>query len=191
MRTRLILAAIAAVVLMVWLIRGAGFTSRRSPWPLEARASLAVRRFLIPVRARGVANPVEASPDVVRAGMEHFADHCASCHANDGSGDTSLGRSLFPRAPDMRGGRTQAMTDGELFYVIERGVPFTGMPAWGTGTPDGERSSWELVRFIRHLPQLSAAEAEQMESLNPKSAVDAKRKKDIDDFLAGKGKSGG
>jgi mono/diheme cytochrome c family protein len=117
--------------------------------------------------------------------MAHFADHCATCHANDGSGDISLGRSMFPPAPDMRAGPTQAMTDGELFYVIERGIPLTGMAAWGNGTPQGERSTWELVHFIRHLPQISEDEVRQMEALNPRSAADEKRKRDIDDFLSG------
>jgi mono/diheme cytochrome c family protein len=118
--------------------------------------------------------------------MEHWADHCASCHANDGSGDTAIGKSLYPPAPDMRGPRSQGMTDGELFYVIERGIPFTGMPAWGTGTADGERQSWELVRFIRHLPDLTMEELERMEQLNPMSPAREQQEKDIEDFLSGR-----
>lgn len=144
------------------------------------------RRWATPTAIRQQANPVAATDDVVKAGLEHWADHCATCHANDGSGDTSMGRSLYPPAPDMRAPRTQSMTDGELFYVIERGIPFTGMPAWGTGTADGETSSWALVRFIRHLPVLSAQEIAAMETLNPKSAADGARQHDIDEFLSGK-----
>src|SRR4029453_6238828 len=102
--------------------------------------------------------------------------------------NTSMGRSFYPPVPDMRAAPTQGMTDGELFYAIEHGVPFTGMPAWGTGTPDGERSSWELVRFIRHLPSLTAGEVEHMESLNPRSAADKVREDDIRNFLEGRQK---
>jgi mono/diheme cytochrome c family protein len=118
--------------------------------------------------------------------MEHWADHCAACHADDGSGSTSVGKSLYPPAPDMRGSRTQGMTDGELFYVIERGVPFTGMPAWSTGTADGEQDSWRLVFFIRHLPQISTEELEQMEQMNPRSPGEEKRDREIRDFLSSK-----
>lgn len=168
----------------VWL-RGSGMTSRRHAWPLEERAARAARSFLMPSAMRNAVDPVPASPEVIRSGMEHFADHCAVCHANDGSGRTSLGKSMFPRAPDMRRTLTQAMTDGELFCDIENGIPFSGMAAWGTGTADGERSSWELVRFIRHLPQITDEEVRHMEDLNPRSAADDKRKKDIDDFLNG------
>ena len=74
---------------------------------------------------------------------------------NDGSGDTSIGRSLYPPAPDMRAARTQALSDGELFAIIENGIRLTGMPAWGTGTPEGERDSWALVHFIRRMPSLT------------------------------------
>jgi mono/diheme cytochrome c family protein len=168
----------------VWL-RGSGMTSRRHAWPLEERAARAVRSFLMPSAMRNAVNPVPASPEVIRSGMEHFADHCATCHANDGSGQTALGKAMSPRAPDMRRNPTQAMTDGELFCDIENGIPFSGMAAWGTGTADGERSTWELVRFIRHLPQITDDEVRHMADLNPKSTADEKRRKDIDDFLSG------
>jgi len=73
-----------------------------------------------------------------------------------------------------------------LFYVIERGIPFTGMPAWSTGTAEGERESWELVLFIRHLPNVTTEELEQMERLNPMSPAKAQQEKEIEDFLSGR-----
>jgi len=178
-------AALLLVVIALALVRGSGFTSRRSPWPLEERLAIAARSFLVPPEIAAMENPLAADPEVIRAGLEHFADHCATCHGNDGSGDTQMGRALFPPAPDMRGGRTQALTDGELFYVIEMGVPFTGMPAWGTGTESGEHLSWELVRFIRHLPDLTAEEIEQMAALNPRSPAQDEVDRAIQDFLEG------
>lgn len=41
----------------IWL-RGSGITSRRKAWPLEATASPAARRYLIPSNVRRAANPV-------------------------------------------------------------------------------------------------------------------------------------
>ena len=43
----------------------------------------------------------------------------------------------------------QSLTDGELFWIIENGIRFTGMPGWGTGTPEGEQASWHLA-MVRH-----------------------------------------
>ena len=173
-------------LLVAMLTKGMGFTARAEPSSFESRTMLAARRWATPRSARDQVNPVPGTDEVAREGMEHWADHCATCHANDGSGKTEIGRSLYPPAPDMREPRTQGLTDGELFYIIERGVPFTGMPAWGTGMPEGERESWKLVRFIRHLPQLTDNELTEMEKLNPKSATQTDDERRINDFLRGK-----
>ena len=83
----------------------------------------------------------------------------------------------------MRSRDTQSLSDGEIFYAIERGIPFTAMPAWGNGSAEGEQQSWELVRFIRHLPALTDEEVTDMEKYNPKSRMDEERDRDIDRFL--------
>jgi hypothetical protein len=85
----------------------------------------------------------------------------------------------------MRQAATQNLSDGELFYIIENGVKLTGMPAWGTGTPEGERDSWHLVQFIRRLPSLSEAELAEMDDLNPRSAADWQALEEERRFLAG------
>lgn len=121
--------------------------------------------------------------------MAHFADHCAVCHGNDGTGDTEMGRGLYPNAPDMRLAATQDLTDGELFYIIEHGVRFTGMPAWATGTPEGTEASWHLVRFVRHLPRLTPAELEKMKALNPRSPDEIREEIEEQEFLRGEGRT--
>jgi hypothetical protein len=85
----------------------------------------------------------------------------------------------------MRLPRTQELSDGELFYLIENGVRFTGMPAWGNGTPEGERASWELVAFLRHLPRLSAAEIAGMARQNPVSPAELREREADEAFLRG------
>ena len=109
------------------------------------------------------------TPDVVAEGMAHYADHCAGCHANNGSGDTEVGHGLYPKPPDMRLDATQSLSDGELFYIIENGVRFTGMPAWSSDDPTESHGTWHLVHFIRELPRLTPEQIEQMEKLNPKA----------------------
>jgi mono/diheme cytochrome c family protein len=185
--TWVVLALAAAVLGAAVLTHGMGFTSRATPWAIEAWTMRAARSWATPAQVRREANPVAVSPDVLQAGMEHWADHCALCHDNDGSGRTARIKGFYPPVPDMRTGPTQAMTDGELFYVIEHGIPLSGMPAWGNGTADGERQTWHLVRFIRHLPALTGAEIARMETLNPKSAAEIEQERQIQDFLKGQG----
>jgi mono/diheme cytochrome c family protein len=119
-------------------------------------------------------------------GRNHWADHCASCHANNGSGQTPMGMGLYPKPPDMRGPATQSLSDGELYYVIRNGVRMTGMPSWGRPEEgDHDQDTWMLVLFIRHLPQLTAAEEAEMEKFNPKSAAERDEEQAEDDFLNG------
>jgi mono/diheme cytochrome c family protein len=164
-------------------LRSTGLESQSSPGAVETRLARMARRWAVPAAGRDRRNPVPSSPEALGEGLAHFADHCASCHANDGSGNTEMGRGLFPKAPDMRGAATQQLTDGELFYVIEHGVRFTGMPAWGTGTPAGEESTWHLVQFIRHLPQLTEAELDAMKQLNPRSPEEIRQAIEEERFL--------
>lgn len=176
----LVVIGVAAI-----MTRGMGFSARATPGRTEEALARAARRWATPVGVRQAVNPVAESAEALEAGLKHWADSCATCHGNDGSGNTAIGRNLYPPAPDMRRPATQSMTDGELFYVIERGIPFTGMPARSTGTADGERASWDLVRFIRHLPTLSESELRTMEALNPRSPAEAQQQSEIDDFLSG------
>jgi len=166
-------------------VMSTGFSARPEPGGFETRAALTVRNLAINRHARGLSNPVKRSPEAIKSGLEHFADHCATCHANDGSGNTTIGRGLYPRAPDMRLARTQDLSDGELFYIIENGVRLTGMPAWGTGEPSGESASWMLVHFIRHLPELSEAELEEMARLNPAPPDQVRQRMLEEQFLEG------
>lgn len=86
----------------------------------------------------------------------------------------------------MRRSNTQSLSDGEIFYAIENGIRFTGMPAFGSGRPEDERASWELVHFIRHLPEITEAEIREMEKMNPKSQTDREEEDEINQFLEGR-----
>ena len=179
-----VLALGGVALVAAFAISRRGLSTRVEPSWIEERAALAMRRLATPAAVRTRPNPVKATPEVIEDGLSHFADHCASCHANDGSG-SEIGKSFYPPVPDMRAERTQALTDGELFSIIETGIRLTGMPAWGNGTPDGEASSWALVHFIRRLPRLSDGEQERMRALNPRSPAEFRAEEEERRFLAG------
>lgn len=181
------LVALAACgTLLAWLANR-GLSARDEPSAVEELAARSFRRLATPRALRDAPNPVAPSPKVVSSGRAHFADHCASCHANDGSGSTEVGRGLYPKAPDMRLPATQSLTDGELFSIIRNGIRLTGMPAWGTGTPEDDFKTWGLVHFIRHLPRISAEELAEMRQLNPRSPAEIEKEREIERFLAGEG----
>lgn len=188
-RFALIAAALFFVLTIVayTIVNGFGFDARGNPGRLETAIALRLRTMAIPGAARDRANPEPLSEESFRMGLAHFADHCFTCHANDGSGDTDFGRGLYPKPPDMRLARTQDLTDGELFYIIEHGIPLTGMPGFGTRTRDGEAATWHLVQFIRRLPKLTEEELEHMAELNPLSVEAWLQRLEEEEFLRGGG----
>jgi mono/diheme cytochrome c family protein len=161
-----------------------GFSTRSSPTVIEQGVARAARRMAIPAKAQRAANPVPFSPEVWAQSRAHFADHCANCHANDGSGQTELGQNLYPKAPDMRLAVTQDLTDGELYWIIENGIRLSGMPAWGTGG-DNDTDTWMLVHFIRHLKELTPEQISAMAALNPRTRAEFEEEREDEQFLAG------
>ena len=161
-----------------------GFSTRDKPTVIEASLATSMREMAIPSRYRAMKNPAPATPEVLHEAMAHWADHCATCHANNGSGDTMFGKTLYPRPQDMRQRDTQQMSDGELYYTIKNGVRLSGMPAFG-GPGDDDLASWKLVDFIRHLPSLTQDEELEMEKLNPKTPEEIEEEHEEDNFLNG------
>lgn len=180
----LALLGLATLVGGLWFA-SQGVSSTATPSALETTVARTARHWLVPASGRARTNPDPVTAETLADGMAHWADHCASCHGNDGAGDTPMGRGLYPKAPDMRLPATQQLSDGELFTLIEHGVKLTGMPAWTTGTDEGERSTWHLVQFIRHLPALSDDDLLEMEDLNPRGRAEWRALEEERRFLSG------
>jgi mono/diheme cytochrome c family protein len=186
---RVVLAVLAMAVIAigatVYSIVRRGVSARDEPSRVEAMLARAMRRAATPAAVRSQRNPEPASPAVLDEALQHYADHCAVCHGSNGSGETAIGQGLYPKAPDMRAEPTQSLSDGELFSIIENGIRLTGMPAWGDGTPEGERDSWGLVHFIRRLPMLSDEDITRVEALGPKTPAQLKEEEEVRRFLSG------
>ena len=162
-----------------------GFSTRAQPSVGERWVAWRARSMAMPAGAKERNNPLSNSSEVLADARAHWADHCASCHANDGSGENTMGEHMYPPAPDMRKSGTQNLSDGALFYIIQNGIRLTGMPGWGSGSSHDEEDSWKLVHFIRHLPDLTVEERKQMEKLNPKSPDEWKEEQEEENFLKG------
>lgn len=179
------LAVVAAAGAGLFVLNSNGFSANQQPGAVETWFARQVRSAAVPRDARMRANPVADSPQVQAEARDHWADHCAVCHSNDGSGESLMGKRTYPPAPDMRLAPTQQMTDGELFYIIQNGVRFSAMPAWGGASGHDEEDSWKLVHFIRHLPSLTWEEKKEMQQMNPKSPDEIKEEQEEEKFLKG------
>jgi|HubBroStandDraft_6_1064221.scaffolds.fasta_scaffold00078_21 predicted CXXCH cytochrome family protein len=143
-----------------WLI-GDGFSTADQPSYLEKTLARAARNLAIPRKSRLERNPWNPTLEVLREARESFLDRCAVCHGPDGSGQTSVGRNLYPKVPDLRLPPTQNLTDGEIRYIIRNGVRLTGMPGWANPHDEQSDDSWMLVLYIRSLRQLTKEERTQ------------------------------
>jgi mono/diheme cytochrome c family protein len=143
----------AAIVLLVevsafWFLTAHGFSAREKPTWYEERLARAARGLATPLGARDLKNPLTADPPATAEGRDHFADHCAICHGNNGSGKTLIGQNLYPPAPDLRKQTRQELADAKFSTSSKTA---SGLPACrGFGGEDDE--NWKLVLFIRHLP---------------------------------------
>ena len=183
--TFMFVASAAAVAFFAFFKLAAnGFSAREKPTAIERFAARAARSFAIPGSAKSMLNPAPNTPETLADARVHWADHCAGCHANNGSGDSEMGPNMYPPAPDMRKSETQNLTDGEIFFVIENGIRLTGMPGWG-GSAKAAEDSWKLVRFIRHLPQMSAEEEREMRKMNPRTPAELREEQEEEEFLKG------
>ncbi len=164
----IIVLTVFAVLLVEFLaveiyFRTHKFSAKEKPSWLERAFAEHARNISTPSDAKSLTNPRPITEESMKEAREHFVEHCSMCHGVDGKGQSTIGQNLYPQAPDMTQGATQQKSDGELFYIISNGVRFTGMPAWeGADTPE---AIWDLVSFIRRLPQLTPEELKELKQI--------------------------
>ena len=129
-------------------------------WLLET-----VRERSVAAKARDIIVPNDLTDaNRISKGAGEYAEMCSGCHLAPGMKRTEISRGLYPRAPELR--RKSDLTPAEQFWIVKHGVKMTGMPAWGV-THDDELL-WNVVAFIRKLPQLTPKQYETMVKTAPK-----------------------
>src|SRR5215469_13785361 len=150
------LALIVAVAFGAAVITWRGFSATSAPSAFEATVARSLRNFAIPRAESRKVNPVADDPRALQQGRDAFLTRCAMCHGVDGRGTTPIGANEYPRVPDLHSDLTQSLTDGEVHYIIENGVQFTGMPAMHSQSPS---ESWKLVSYVRSLRKATREES--------------------------------
>lgn len=126
--------------------------SCRASSPGDVESRLAAEAKKMKIGGKDWQNPTADSPAVVMTGMEHFQHHCQVCHGLDGhaTGVPFAGK-MSPPVLDLADNDVQQYKDGQLKWIIENGIRFSGMPGWKGVLEDDEM--WSIVRFLRHLPE--------------------------------------
>jgi mono/diheme cytochrome c family protein len=126
-------------------------TALQQPGPAEIRTANLAKHFVIHLASgRGIPAPPVDTRASIEAGGTHYGLDCGICHGVDGRAQTPSGQWMYPRAADLTSDRVQSYSDRELFWIINNGIRFTGMPGFGkVETPD---NIWGLVNYVRTLP---------------------------------------
>lgn len=111
---------------------------------------------IVPAEFADLENPLEGDPQAIQRGGEAFVALCVQCHGEQGQGDGTAGQAMDPPPGDLTdAARMATLSDGYLFWRISEGGAFAPynslMPAWGTLLSETE--IWELVSYIRTLPE--------------------------------------
>ncbi len=128
------MAGVAAGALLVaGFVAGVGVLSRS----VVALANAA------PADRASVVNPVKPTAESLASGADLYRANCSSCHGAHGGGDgPALGeptRNLAENVPQR--------TDGELDWIIDRGLAGTRMPGFALTLDEADR--WDLINHLR------------------------------------------
>jgi mono/diheme cytochrome c family protein len=119
--------------------------------PGAAEAALVKRMKQETIGGKDWKNPLPDTSDTEKTGAEHFQHHCQVCHGLDGHNTgVPFADQMSPPVADLGDKSVQVYTDGQLKWIIQNGIRFTGMPGWNGILDDNEQ--WAIIRYIRHLP---------------------------------------
>ena len=158
----LVLIGAAAVGIYSGLYNIAADVPHTQPvyWLLET-----IRERSVEARARDIIVPNDLKdPNRISRGAGQYADMCSGCHLAPGMKRTEISQGLYPRAPELR--RKTTLTPAEQFWVVKHGMKMTGMPAWGVTHDDD--LLWDVVAFVRKLPELTPEQYETLVKNAPK-----------------------
>jgi len=154
---RLALAFVAGMLILpagAWVLAWLGawsFDATGTPPAWErALARMAVNAS-VARRAPRTPNPLRASPDVLLAGVKVYRDACAGCHGGPSHSSEWGSSDFYPRVPQFA--RTPPRKpDWQLYWIVQHGVRYSGMAAWGNQIPDS--TMWQVVTFLSRLDSL-------------------------------------
>lgn len=116
-------------------------------WLLETTMDRSVE-----ARAASVSTPPADLDSRRTRGARHYQAMCVECHGAPGVKPDELAKGMLPSPPDLEKSISDLNTK-EIFWIVKNGVRMTGMPAWGK--VDDDQKIWDVVAFVKSLPQLS------------------------------------
>lgn len=106
-------------------------------------AKLNAQAWDVPADKKAKNSYIKFDENTAKEGEAIYIKNCVSCHGDPGKGNNL--KSLNPIPPDLNSAKTQALTDGELFYILNVGRG--AMPSFKNTLSEEER--WKTISYIR------------------------------------------
>lgn len=148
LRTLLVLALALAVFITAGVYN---VSARAGHWPMTAWFLHFIMRQSARTHALGIEVPPLDDKRMIIRGATYFAVGCAACHGQPGAGLTPIVHYMTPEAPRL-GPLIENWDTRQLFWIVDNGIKYTGMPAWATANRPDE--VWSMVAFLKTLPDL-------------------------------------
>lgn len=163
-----IFTALVLVAGLLWYTRTGrvDFSADQQPSAFERWLAGGVSDASVERRAPNVKNPVATTAENIVAGAQLYLNHCAGCHGTPANPDSQFARSFNPPVPRFFKDSPD-MPENQNFYIIEHGIRWTGMPAWGQTLNDHQ--IWQVVTFLSSIPNLPPA-AQKVLAPNPSAS---------------------
>lgn len=125
-----------------------------SPPALERRIAMSAVDSSMDRHAPRLTNPIPPTDQNLIDGMKLYSMNCAVCHGTLDYKPSLLEHSMYPPPPQLI---LDPLDDPEwhIYYAIQTGVRYTGMPAWNHALAD--QDLWKMTAFLSRVEKLPPA----------------------------------
>jgi len=151
------LASMAGLALALFLFAWSGLynvAASRGHWPIVEWLLAFGMRNSVELRAMPIRAPALDEDNLVKLGAAHFHGGCAFCHGAPGIPVSPIARQMLPPPPELATAM-RPWKDEEIFWIVQHGIKYTGMPGWVALERADE--IWAVVAFIKRMPQMTAS----------------------------------
>ena len=151
-----VLVVVGAVVANIFLLSGAYSTAAtKQHFRVTYRFLELGLRYSVAKYSEDIVVPTSPQSADIDVGAACYRSYCVQCHGAPGVARDNVGMGQLPSPSDLaQTGRE--WPPQQLFYVTQKGVRMSGMPAWQYRI--SEDGLWSTVAFLRRLPFLTRAD---------------------------------
>jgi mono/diheme cytochrome c family protein len=149
----ILICVIAAYATIAFGLMPANSDSR--PSGLERWAARMSLNATIHREMSAAPNPLPVNDANLSAGLKLYAANCMACHGAADGKASNVAHGLYQPAPQLGEHGVEDDPDGEIYWKVQHGIRFTGMPAFGKTLTDTQL--WQLVMFLKQMDKLPPA----------------------------------